>query len=303
MSLYPSLEDMKVDHMAQAQVQQARPQQPALGYQAPAPIPGARPGGPSSSLYPSLNDYMGLAVSEDAVRQHVPGYSTAGALVPRPQGAVAIPQTSGMVAPVTGDNNLGIRRAEIKQGIREVILCKDGSGKVGLRVRAINKGVFVQYVHANSPAALGGLRFGDQILQIDSETLAGYSSDKVMKILKNASTQRIVFAIRDRPFERTIVMQKDSSGHVGFVFKNGKITQIAKDTSAARNGLLIEHNLVEVNGQNVVGLKDSDIKAILEKAGQTITLTIVPTFIFEHMVKCMGEGLMKKSMDHSVPDL
>ena len=37
-----------------------------------------------------------------------------------------------------------------------------------------------------------------------------------------------------RPFERTIVVQKDSSGHVGFVFKNGKITQIAKDTSAAR---------------------------------------------------------------------
>jgi len=29
-------------------------------------------------------------------------------------------------------------------------------------------------------------------------------------------------------------LQKDSSGHVGFVFKNGKITQIAKDTSAAR---------------------------------------------------------------------
>ena len=37
-----------------------------------------------------------------------------------------------------------------------------------------------------------------------------------------------------RPFERIIVLQKDSSGHVGFVFKNGKITQIAKDTSAAR---------------------------------------------------------------------
>ena len=39
---------------------------------------------------------------------------------------------------------------------------------------------------------------------------------------------------RVRPFERTIVLQKDSSGYVGFVFKNGKITQIAKDTSAAR---------------------------------------------------------------------
>lgn len=147
------------------------------------------------------------------------------------------------------------------------------------------------------------MRFGDQILQIDGETLAGYSSDKVMKILKNASSQRVVFAVRDRPFERTIVLQKDSSGHVGFVFKNGKITQIAKDTSAARNGLLTEHNLVEVNGQNVVGLKDNDIKAILEKGGQTITLTVIPTFIYEHIMKCMGEGLVKKTMDHSIPDL
>lgn len=119
------------------------------------------------------------------------------AVVPRPEGTV-VPQTSGMVAPVTGANNVAVRRAEIKQGVRQVVLCKDGSGKIGLRVRAINKGVFVQYVHANSPAALGGLRFGDQILQIDGETLAGYSSDKVMKILKNASAQRVEFAVRDR---------------------------------------------------------------------------------------------------------
>ena len=117
--------------------------------------------------------------------------------MPATQGTI-VPQTSGMIAPVTGDNNVGVRRAEIKGGVREVVLCKDGSGKIGLRVRDVNKGVFVQYVHANSPAALGGLRFGDQILQIDGETLAGYSSDKVMKILKNASSQRVVFAVRDR---------------------------------------------------------------------------------------------------------
>ena len=50
-------------------------------------------------------------------------------------------------------------------------------------------------------------------------------------------------------------MQKDSTGHVGFVFKENKITAIVKDSSAARNGVLIEHHMVEVNGQNVVGLK------------------------------------------------
>ncbi len=50
-------------------------------------------------------------------------------------------------------------------------------------------------------------------------------------------------------------MQKDSTGHIGFVFKQGKISAIVKDSSAARNGVLTEHQLVEVNGQNVVGLK------------------------------------------------
>jgi len=58
-----------------------------------------------------------------------------------------------------------------------------------------------------------------------------------------------------RPFERTITLQKDSAGTVGFVFKENKITAIVKDSSAARNGVLIEHHMVEVNGQNVIGLK------------------------------------------------
>ena len=58
-----------------------------------------------------------------------------------------------------------------------------------------------------------------------------------------------------RPFERTITLQKDSTGHVGFVFKENEITAIVKDSSAARNGVLIDHHLLEVDGQNVVGLK------------------------------------------------
>lgn len=42
-----------------------------------------------------------------------------------------------MVAPVTG-NDVGIRRAEIKQGIRELILCKDQDGKIGLRLKSVD---------------------------------------------------------------------------------------------------------------------------------------------------------------------
>ena len=113
-------------------------------------------------------------------------------------GAVVGYASAGMVAPVTGQQNVELMRAEIKQGVREVIGCKGQDGKIGMRVQAINKGVFVSFVQNGSPAALAGLRFGDQILQINGETLAGYERDKVMKILKNASPQKITFAVRDR---------------------------------------------------------------------------------------------------------
>ena len=43
------------------------------------------------------------------------------------------------IAPISGAGNVGVRRAEVKQGVREVTVCKDASGKVGMCVEAINK--------------------------------------------------------------------------------------------------------------------------------------------------------------------
>lgn len=54
-------------------------------------------------------------------------------------------------------------------GIRELVLCKDQKGKIGLCVMSINKGVFVAMVQKDSPAAMAGLRFGDQILSVSEE--------------------------------------------------------------------------------------------------------------------------------------
>ena len=40
----------------------------------------------------------------------------------------------------------------------QIVLCKDKDNKIGLKVKAVNKGVFVCLVAKDSPAALGGLR-------------------------------------------------------------------------------------------------------------------------------------------------
>ncbi|KAI1892869.1 hypothetical protein AGOR_G00137970 [Albula goreensis] len=302
MSLYPSLEDLKVDKVlkAQAQFAQSTSSTPAIAEEAYQPQDAVQVQAQAiSGLYPNLQelgDYMGLSLNSDEVQKNL-------ALVPVADNQVAVSSAvGGMVRPVTGAD-IGLRRAEIRPGLREVILCKDQDGKVGLRLRAIDNGVFIQLVQANSPAALAGLRFGDQVLQINGQNCAGWSLDKAHKALKAAAEHRIELVVRDRPFQRTITMHKDSSGHVGFIFKSGRITSLVKDGSAARNGMLTDHNICEINGQNVIGLKDSQIKEILTTSPNTMTITIMPKFIYEHMVKRMSSGLLRSAMDHSVPEV
>lgn len=79
-------------------------------------------------------------------------------------------------------------------------------------------------------------------------------------------------------------MHKDSHNRVGIQLSDGRISAIVKDSSAARNGVLIDHQLLEVNGQNVVGMKDKEANRLIEQAGQVVTITVVPCFIYDHMM-------------------
>lgn len=277
MSLYPTLEDMEVSNMAATQV--AAEQE--MAQQAITAAGGGETVDIASGLYPSLDTWMGL--NQQALVEFKPLNSTTGAL-----------------APVSGSST-GNHAAEIKQGVRQVIGCKDpGSGKIGLSVESISKGIFVSYVQSGGVAAQAGLRFGDQILQINGESIAGWSKKKTIEFLKKADPAHIRFAVRDRPFERTLTCVKDSAGHVGFQFKKAKINAIVKDSSAARNGMLTDHYLTEIDGQNIVGLSDDKILKIIKEKDRAVTVTVMPAFVYDHMVKCLGSSL-KKHMDHSEP--
>lgn len=92
--------------------------------------------------YPSLMDeYMGLRL-EPPSGPIAPPTDTSQQVATRPAGAVSIYGGTTMVAPLTGDNNVGLMRAQVTHGIREVILCKDGNGKVGMKLRDVNKVIF-----------------------------------------------------------------------------------------------------------------------------------------------------------------
>ncbi|XP_047587241.1 syntenin-1-like isoform X3 [Lutra lutra] len=231
MSLYPSLEDLKVDKLIQAQnAFSANPGNPAILSEASAPI--SQDGNLYPKLYPELSQYIGLSLNEEEIHANM-------AVVPG--------------APVQGQ----------------------------------------LLVQANSLASLVGLRFGDQVLQINGENCAGWSFDKAHKVIKQAFGE----------ITMTVTMHKDSTGHVGFIFKNGKKTSIRKDSPTTRNGLLIEHNICEDNGQNVIGLKDSQTADILSISETAVTIKIMPAFIFEHIIKWMAPSTMKSLMDHIIPEV
>ncbi|XP_013186531.1 syntenin-1 [Amyelois transitella] len=287
MSLYPSLEDMKVDCMARAQLSHQQVP-PAQGTPHVAALPSAPVQG---HVYPSLGDYMGLELSADVIALNMPEYQVQtvqpGTLI-QPTGTA-----NSLIAPLSSQST-NLQKAIVSQAIRPVVLCKDRDGKCGLRLHSVNSGVFVCYVAAGSPAALAGLRFGDQILEINNVSVAGMSMDQCHGLLKKAPANGISMAVRDRPFERTVTLHKDSLGHVGFHFKDGKIVGLVKDSSAARNGLLTDHQILEINTINVVGMKDKEISKVIDNSPTVVNITIIPSYIYQHMISKMSSSLFKE---------
>lgn len=180
MALYPSLEDMNVDLMQRAQE--------TVAINTVTQLQNSN----SGMMYPALADFMGLELSPETIAINMPEYSQIVQANTVNNGIA-----SNVVAPLSG-GSVAMKKAFVTQGVRQVQLCKDAEGKVGLRLRAVNNGVFICLVMKNTPAALAGLRFGDQILEINNTPLAGKSMEEAHKILKKCPVNGIIMSIRDR---------------------------------------------------------------------------------------------------------
>ena len=86
-------------------------------------------------------------------------------------------------------------------------------------------------------------RFGDQILQINGDNVAGYSSDKVHDILRKSNVNNIVMVIRDRPFERTLTLHKVNISNLfveqRLIFYHHRTLQVTLDSNLKKEGSLL----------------------------------------------------------------
>ena len=120
---------MKVDQLARKQVEVAQTLHQAQNQLTYAPAPGAAAAPAAGSLYSGLGleeflDYGGLNISEQAIMQAMP--ADVGQQVIQYQQQFTQP-----IASITPVQDKNIARATIKQGVREVVLAKDQSGKLG----------------------------------------------------------------------------------------------------------------------------------------------------------------------------
>lgn len=79
MSLYPSLEDMKMDQMVKAQVEAISNVPYPVTFNSTMPLPyrgEQEQQGQGGPVYPSLGDYMGLELNEAVIKENMPEYAT-----------------------------------------------------------------------------------------------------------------------------------------------------------------------------------------------------------------------------------
>lgn len=158
MSLYPSLEDMHVHKIVQAQQNAFTGQMntepiqnayPGLGSSAAAASAIDKPNPSAPILYPGLGDFMGL-------RDDFMGLELTNEMIAlNTQNPGASNAANSMIAPLS-NQTVGLKRAQVTHGIREVTVCKSADNKIGLRVKDINNGIFITLVCKDSPAAMVG---------------------------------------------------------------------------------------------------------------------------------------------------
>lgn len=192
------------------------------------------------------------------------------------------------------------KKAEVKQGLREVILFKNQQGKIGIAFTLVDMGLFISLVEKESAASLAGIRFGEQLIALNGEPVCGIKKQKLYRQIHNLSlNQEIRLVVRDRPYAKIFNLAKDKTGQLGFTFHNGMIKDLIKDSSATKNGLQINHQIIEVNGQNVIGFSDSELNNLLKQVDTVVTLTVMEKDFF----KKMGSESKKRfnNMSHCDP--
>eukprot|EP01134_Creolimax_fragrantissima_P007282 CFRG7282T1 len=144
----------------------------------------------------------------------------------------------------------------------------------------VSGAVYVSNVWLNWPSHRAGLRFGDQILKIGNVRVHGMPPNEVYKILSSADLHTL--RIQSHPHEHTITLERrviEETGALeilGITFLRGNILKTLPNTAVARSGFsFVDHFIVAVNDEVVLGLPDKYIMRRFKNTGAVVSVTVI----------------------------
>uniref|UniRef100_A0A1Y9HAR0 PDZ domain-containing protein n=1 Tax=Anopheles farauti TaxID=69004 RepID=A0A1Y9HAR0_9DIPT len=189
-----------------------------------------------------------------------------------------------------------IARIPAANGIRELLIRKGEGGRVGLTVRRTEEGnILICSVARRSPAYLAGLRYGDEVLYVEDTNVQGEQLWRVRELVQQNLRNSLKLRTQDKPRERYVTISRDVEKGFGFRFVDGEITFVRPNTSAEQRGLERRLQIIEVNEEVVVGMKDKDIEAVICANGDTVTLCVVPVKVYQKMFSRLSSTMNESS--------
>jgi C-terminal processing protease CtpA/Prc len=182
-------------------------------------------------------------------------------------------------------------------GVREVII-KRISKKLGIGLTSIDKSFYISFIESGSIASKHNIKLGDQVIRINSMETSGVSPKTLTKYIKSIVEPTIFLIVRDRPLQRVFELYKNRLGYIGIQYKYGVIIRLIQNSSAAKNGVPVNHKIVEINNQNVIGLSDKDLTKIIHESGHQVYIGIMKNMDYKELMKGNSKKTLK-NMDHT----
>lgn len=240
----------------------------------------------SKSLYPSLEEFM----IQEQINSDYHQSKSISKSISKSDLDSDIQKVENKYNNFNNFNNLILANPEIyyktkkNEGIYMIQFRKNQG--ILLNFQVYKLGVFIS--NLNKISSDIGFHLGDQLINLNGLTLSGLKREKVEEYYNRFdNTQLLTFMVRDRPYSKVITLTKSPTDNkLGFLIKKGYITDLVENTSAHRNGLLVDHKLVEIDGHQTYNLSDNEIiKMLMNTQYISVNLTIYPREFYEKLTK------------------
>ncbi|KAF7257821.1 PDZ/DHR/GLGF domain protein [Paragonimus skrjabini miyazakii] len=207
--------------------------------------------------------------------------------------------SSGVLATGVGSTQSDIHKRTKHPAVKQVVLHKDASGKLGIKLRRMGNAMYFAFVDVNSPVANVGIGFADQLVQVRGVNISDMTGSQMMHWISANHAKEIHATVAQRPYDFDIDGTVNSQGELAYRTKQGKELGSVKLQKVLQKGHLKHLQIIAVNGKTMLGCIEQDFLSAFQNATGTIQLRVIPRILTNHLLKRQNKAELRNRMQLS----